>query len=159
MILNNRITTAANTAQTARQRTEWLVPRGILFQVDIVFPPGPGGLLRLRILRGSDPFVPAQDEQFIRADNIHLTLKTHLVMDTYPTLLSVETFNLDTAYPHDVDITVSIATSNSERMLYEPERFIAALLIGTSPETVDPNVALARVQKDLATLFGEDNSE
>lgn len=108
MIYSFSISTPANTAATAKKRTVLPLRRGIIHQIDVLFPPGPAGLLHLGINRAETQFFPYNADGDFSSDNDSFSFREHIPLLAAPYQLEAYTYNLDTVYDHLVIIRLGI---------------------------------------------------
>jgi len=134
MIYRFGITTPANTPETAKQRTNLKITAGTIHQLDIVFPPGPQGLLHVQINRGLYQIWPSNSDESFAADNNMLSFRERQPVRSEPYKLEALTWNIDDTYDHGVIIRIGIlkefglALYNKQKQLKMTEFFESWLL-------------------------------
>jgi len=108
MIYSFDITTPENTAETAPLRTTVKLARGIIHQVDIDFPPGPAGLLRVAIELGAHRLWPSTGNAWFRGDDRLISFPEWFPLLWPPYTLDIVTWNADTEYSHIVIVRFGI---------------------------------------------------
>ncbi len=108
MIYRYGITTAANTTEAAAQMTIITLPRGIIHQLDIVFPPGPAGLLHLRILEGISVIWPSSQNESFAGDNTTISFKEFYILKDATNQIIIQTWNDDDTYSHLVIVRFGV---------------------------------------------------
>lgn len=108
MIYRFNISTPANTAESAKQKTVLKVSRGVIHQLDIVYPPGPSGLLHLQIAKALHQLWPSNPSGSFAADQNMITFREHYELMTDPFQLEAYTWNLDDTHDHSVIIRLGI---------------------------------------------------
>ncbi len=108
MIYRFGISTPANTSKGNQQKTVLKIARGIIHQLEVIFPSGPGGLLHVKINRGLHQVWPSNSDEAFASDNESLSFREHLELLTEPYKLEVYTWNEDDTYPHSVIIRLAI---------------------------------------------------
>ena len=83
-------------------RREVTLPRGIIEELDVVFPPGPVGLVGVRVFRGLHQVVPARYEDWLVGEDITFTHRTPVELLSEPYVLTLEGYNEDEVYDHTV---------------------------------------------------------
>lgn len=108
MIYRFAISTPANTTKLNKQKTRMKVTRGVIHQLDIVFPPGPNGLLHLQINAGQNQVWPTNPEEEFASDNDIISFREHNELMLEPYRLEAYTWNLDDTYAHTVIVRIGI---------------------------------------------------
>jgi len=83
-------------------RKEVTLPRGIIEELDVIFPPGPVGLVGVRVFRGLHQIVPARYEDWLVGEDITFTHRTPVELLSEPYVLTLEGYNEDEVYDHTV---------------------------------------------------------
>jgi hypothetical protein len=102
------ITTPANTAESAKQKTVLKVAYGVVHHVEIQFPPGPVGLLHLHINDALHQVWPINADEDFASHNINMSFREFIPMFTEPFEFQAYTWNLDDTYEHLVIIRLGI---------------------------------------------------
>lgn len=108
MIFSFDISTSANTAEANRVKTDLKLTRGVIHQIDIVFPPGCAGLLYVAINHGLYQVWPTNTGEYFHTDAETISFREHYELIFPPYQLSVYTHNLDDTYNHSVIIRLGI---------------------------------------------------
>lgn len=108
MIYRFGISTPANTGASAKKRTNLKITAGVIHQLDLIFPPGPQGLLHVQINRGLNQVWPSNPEGSFAADNNMISFRERYEIMTEPYELEAYTWNEDDTYAHGVIIRIGI---------------------------------------------------
>lgn len=108
MIYSFSVSTPANTAEADRQKTDLKVARGVVHQIDVVFPTGCAGLLYVAINYGLYQVWPSNPDEYFHTDGETISFREHWELIFSPYRLSLFTYNLDTTYAHSVIIRLGI---------------------------------------------------
>lgn len=108
MIYRFGITTPANTLESSKQKTILKLARGVIHQLDIIFPPGPIGLLHLHINRGLHQVWPSNASDNFAIDNNVISFREHYELVQEPLELEAYTWNADDTYEHSLVIRVGL---------------------------------------------------
>ncbi len=149
MIYGGTISTPANTAASAPLRTEVEVTSGLVYHLKVIFPPGPSGLLHVRILDGTYQVFPTTHGASFHGDNIMMEFDELYPKDTAPLLFVVETWNLDDTYAHEVDVLLSLASKEEFQARYLPMSANNALVQALGEQ----EAAASIVRRDRAKKF------
>lgn len=159
MIYTKSIATPANTAKATPLVTRMRVTRGVVYQVDVMFPPGPSGLVGVRIFHEAEQVWPTDADEFFYGDNTLVTFQESRLFTIDPLQFSVKTFNLDTAFEHTVQVRIGIADQREYQARYLPSiaaQYTADILLRQAEAQAEANrVVLAKLQSDLSGIGGE----
>ncbi len=108
MIYSFSITTPANTPESSRKKTEVFLTKGIIHQVDFVFPRGSAGLLYLALASGLHQLWPTNPEEYFHTDGETISFKEFYEVKEKPMALQIYTYNLDDAYEHTVVVRIGL---------------------------------------------------
>ena len=125
------ISTPANTSRLSPVVSDIKVWSGVIHRVEVVFPPGPSGLLHVTIWHGGHQVYPSTEGMNFAGDN-----ESSEFNDFYPlplgfNTITVKTYNEDDTYAHTCRV-----------------RF------GVLPRwLVDPTLQFRRISENFATLI------
>lgn len=78
----------------------------------ITFPAGCAGLVKLRLYHEGHPFLPVNQDNYLRGDNISFEFPMFYEITEEPMLLTVEAWNEDATYDHTIDVMFLIVKKN-----------------------------------------------
>lgn len=93
---------------TNKKKTVLRLCRGVIHQIDIRFPPGPQGYLKLHINRAAHQVWPSPSGQYFATDNEPISFREHYELVFAPLQLEAWTWNDDDTYEHLVIIRLGI---------------------------------------------------
>ena len=108
MLYSKHITIAKNTGEDNPSRTKIKVNKGMIYYFWITFPPGCVGLVKFRIYHEGHPFLPVNQNDYIRGDNVTFQFPSFQEIKQNPEILTVEAWNEDDTYDHTIDIVFII---------------------------------------------------
>lgn len=111
MIYVENITTDANTSETALQKTVMSVASGLVYRVEIQFPPGPYGLLKVKICDGGHQLWPSKNGEYFKGDSCTLSFDDLYIKDVHPLSFDIYTYNEDDTYDHEVIIRLGLVSA------------------------------------------------
>lgn len=120
MIYAATITTPSDTAEASSQETVIKVTKGLLWRVEIEFPPGCAGLLHVAIFDGSYQVVPASPGETIHSDAALIGFDDLYMKASEPFTFQVVTYNLDDTYDHTIQVRLAMASSEAFMSRYLP---------------------------------------
>ena len=98
------MTLLAGKTEAAATRTRFKVNKGVISNFWITFPAGCAGLVKLRVYHEGHPFLPVNQDNYLRGDNITFSFPVMFEIIEEPMLLTVEAWNEDATYNHTIDI-------------------------------------------------------
>lgn len=141
MIYSLNITTDANTAYGTKPPTRLHVAKGLVYKIDICFPPGSHGLLHCFVKDGGFQVWPSNPGQTFIGDDMTISFDDVYIKNSEPFLFDVYTYNLDSTYDHSLSIHIGLVSADI---------FIARFL---------PTVAYDIIHKRLSELEEEQRRE
>lgn len=120
MIYRYGITTPAKTYEIDKKKTTLKIASGIVHQLDIVFPPGPCGLLHVAINRGSNQVWPTNPDDNFHSENEAIKYKEFYRFMAEPLEFTVYTWNEDETHAHLVIIRFGILKQSQIQGVWLP---------------------------------------
>lgn len=120
MIYTANITTPKNTAKTALKHTVLQVTTGLVYKVEVYFPPGSAGLMGVAILDGLFQVWPSSAGEFFLGDTCLISYDDLYLKEAAPFQFSIYTYNLDTTYDHFAAIRVGMVSNEVFRARFLP---------------------------------------
>jgi hypothetical protein len=108
MVYRWSITTPLNTLSTSKQTTLLQVCKGVIHQIDIVFPPGSAGLLHLHINDALHQVWPYNTGQDFSGHNFTIRFREFIPVLHEPYQFTAYTWNDDDTYDHILIIRLGI---------------------------------------------------
>ena len=112
MLYSKQITIAASTTQANASKSYFKVNKGVISNMWITFPAGCAGLVKLRIYYEGHPFIPVNQDNYLRGDNITFQFPVMFEITEEPMRLTVEAWNEDATYSHTIDVMFLILPKN-----------------------------------------------
>lgn len=75
---------------------------GLLRRVDIIFPPGPAGLVHVYITRGGSQVLPTTANQTFFGDNIHFSIPCLIQLTDEAKTITIKGYNVGCTFPHTI---------------------------------------------------------
>lgn len=120
MIYVCSITTPANTIQGEPLVSRLKVVAGVVYQIEVEFPPGPYGFLYCQIFHNSVLIWPSSPGESFRSDNLVISFPdTYLIRDE-PLEFVVKTWNLDDTYTHWLQVRIGLVSDEAYISRYLP---------------------------------------
>jgi hypothetical protein len=108
MIYSYDITTPASTAKALPLRTPLQLTKGLIYQVEVEFPPGPLGYHHVTIFDGGHQIWPSNSESSFHGDNGFITFQESYLKLAAPYEFVAVTWNEDDTYEHLTHIRLGL---------------------------------------------------
>jgi hypothetical protein len=100
MIYAADIITPANTPLESPLCTRLKVTKGLIYRVEIDFPPGPCGFLYVAIFDGSYRCWPSTPGTWLHSDSLVIAFDDTYLKETQPYEFQIYTYSIDDTYEH-----------------------------------------------------------
>ena len=120
MIYTATITIDANTAEVDAVRTVLRVGKGLIWRIEVEFPPGCAGLAHLKINDGLYQLFPATPGESFASDGTVIGFDDLYLKNSAPFEFAITTWNLDEAWPHTLQVRVAMASAEAFMSRYMP---------------------------------------
>jgi len=124
-----KITTPEATTETNPLVSQFKVTKGYIRGGFLYFPPGSAGLLHVSLSLGLHQILPANQGEYVRADNRVLPIDFFQLIDQPPLEITITTWNESTTYEHSVDICLFLHTKDYEEELKKKPGFFRKLFM------------------------------
>jgi hypothetical protein len=101
-------------------KNEIKVGIGVLYKIEVYFPPGCCGLTRIRLMLNERQIYPLPVNEFFRGENTTITFDDTLIIDQPPYTIVIEGFNEDTVYDHLTIVRIGFESEPSYMTRYIP---------------------------------------
>lgn len=88
------------------------VTKGLVYKVEIDFPPGPSGLCQIRIYDGNYQMWPSSPDEFFAAEDYTISFDDIYLKTIPPYEFRIAGYNLDDTYPHKVQVRVGMVSKD-----------------------------------------------
>lgn len=153
MIYSVSITTSNGTAEADADIFVLKVNKGLVFRLEVEFPPGCCGLLHCQIFDGSYQIYPASRDDSFHSDARVIGFDDCYLKMSAPFEFRIKTWNLDETWNHSIQVRVGMASSEAFMSRYMPsiswEKFQEVL----ARTVVEQEVEKARVIEEFAKDF------
>ena len=120
MIYTATITTDANTAEVDAKETVLRVGKGLVWRIEVEFPPGCAGLAHLKMHDGGYQVFPATPGESFASDGTVIGFDDLYLKDSAPYEFKITTWNVDEAWDHTLQVRVAMASSEAFMSRYMP---------------------------------------
>jgi len=128
MIFSAQITTPINTTELQPLRTDLKCASGLIYQLDVVFPPGSSGLMGVQIRNQNVSLYPRNREGWFIGDNYTLSFPDLFELFVDSNIIEIYTYNTDTDYEHLVSVSIGIVARDDYIEHFLPGRTVKGLI-------------------------------
>ena len=155
MVFSVSITTTSATAKTGAKRTFLKVSKGLVYRMEVEFPPGCCGLLHCQVFDGSYQLYPASPDDSFHSDARVIGFDDLYLKSGAPFEFVVKTWNLDDTWDHTIQVRIGMASSEAFMSRYMPsiswEKFSKVL----ASAAIDQELMKQRAIEDFSKTFKE----
>ena len=127
MLHAKHITLTHGKTEATATDTKFQVNQGVIYKVWIHFPPGCAGLVKVRIYHQGHPFLPVEEDKFIKGDSFTYEFPIMFEIKEPPEFITIRAWNEDDTYDHSIDVSFSIVNKAWIQPVGAYEGIIAAL--------------------------------
>lgn len=120
MIYTATIKTEVGRLKANLLRTVLKISGGLVWKIEVEFPPGPSGLLHIRILDGLYQVFPASPSDTFHSDASLIGFDDLYLKTSEPFEFVIETWNLDETWDHTIQVRIGMASSEVFMSRYMP---------------------------------------
>lgn len=120
MIYQITVNTPKNTPINSPQRVSLKVTRGLVYRIEVEFPPGPSGLLHCMITDGSFQLWPSTPGEWFATDGNVIGFEDLYLKEASPFEFSVYTYNESDHEDHLVMIRVGLVSKEAFMARFMP---------------------------------------
>lgn len=115
------ITITADTKEATPKEQQLELPIGIITKVDIKFPAGCHGMVKVRLSRWTFQLVPLSSGEWVTGDNETIPTETYYELFEVPTFLTFKGCSPDTVNLHKITVRIEVnpVTSASQQQIIE----------------------------------------
>lgn len=132
------------------------VAKGLVYRVEIEFPPGCSGLLSVKIFDGGYQVWPSNLDGVFRSDGYTIAFDDSYLKTAAPFEFRIETVNVDDTWEHTINVRVGMASSEAFMSRYMPsiswKKFQAVLAKAALDQEALKRVALDQMVKELGEM-------
>jgi hypothetical protein len=110
------ITVDADTPEN-KPLEDWLgLPKGIITHIDIKFPAGCHGMVKVRLFQEALQLIPLSEDEWVTGDDETVPTETYAELLDKPYKLKFKMCSPDTEYPHTVTVRVEVRPEDAAGM-------------------------------------------
>jgi len=159
MIYSASITSGKLGDSDANRSVVLSVSKGLIYRIEVDFPPGCCGLLSVKIFDGNYQVWPSSRNDAFHGDAVVIAFDDLYLKDVAPFEFVVETVNLDTVWSHTIQVRLGVASSEAFMSRYMPSitwsKFNEVLAIAALEQDKIRREAIAEGAKELKELTNE----
>jgi len=96
---------------------EWLsLPKGIITSVEIKFPRGCHGMVKVRLFKEALQLVPLAEDEWVTGDGESVPTETYAELLDFPYKLKLKACSPDTEYDHIITVRIGVEAEESASM-------------------------------------------
>jgi len=148
MIFTADIVTSNVYTKGSPKKTPIIVTKGLVYKVDIYFPPGPAGLMGVAVFDGLFQCWPSTVGDWFNSDGETIRFEDMYLKEAAPFEFQCYSYNEDTSYQHRVSVRIGLVSKEVFLARFMPTvgyDYFASLLDKMAAE----KAAQAEVQKEL----------
>jgi len=89
--------------------TGWLqLPKGIITHVDVKFPAGCHGMVKVRLFQEALQLIPLSEDEWVTGDDEPVPTDTYAELLDKPYKLKIKLCSPDTDYPHVITVRINV---------------------------------------------------
>jgi len=104
-------TVDADTSEKIPLRGYLKITKGIITRVDIKFPAGCHGMVKVRLYRHEQQLIPLTRDEWITGDDETIPTETYGDLTDYPYQLKLVACSPDTTYDHTITVRIQVLPS------------------------------------------------
>ena len=120
MIYAATITTDEGTAKADAKKTVLRLTKGLVWKIEAEFPPGCAGLAHLQVFDGLYQVFPSTPGESFHSDGVLIGFDDLYFKTSEPFEFTIKTWNLDTVWPHTLQLRIGMASSDAFISRYLP---------------------------------------
>jgi len=136
MIYTSTIITPAGTAEKSIRDVTLKITSGLIWLMEVDFPPGGCGLLHVQVFDGSYQVLPATPGESLHGDAVVMKFDDLYFKKAAPFELMIRTWNEDDTWDHATQVRFGVASTRAEMSRYMPafawedfEKLMAEMLV------------------------------
>lgn len=120
MIIQNTQTYPANGSTADSIKNVIKLGIGVIYKIEVYFPPGSCGLCNIRLLYNTRQIYPLPIDEYFRGERNTITFDDTFISDVSPYELVVDGYNSDTIYDHMGIVRIGFESDPSFIVRYIP---------------------------------------
>jgi len=153
MIYSAAITYSKGQSEASLTRTTLRVGKGLVWRLEVEFPPGCAGLTHVRLLDGSYQLFPASLGESFHSDGSVIGFDDLYLKSSEPFEFIIEGWNEDTAWDHTIQVRVAMASNESFMSRYMPslqwQKFAEIMSQAAVDQALEKQKQLERFTNDM----------
>ena len=156
MIYSASITYDKGKSEATLTRTILRTGSGLVWRLEVEFPPGCAGLVHIRIMDGGYQMFPASPGETFSSDGSVIGFDDLYLKSSEPFEFTIEGWNEDTAWDHNINVRLAMASSEAFMSRYMPslqwEKFAEIMSQASLQQEYERQRQLAQIQEELGRV-------
>lgn len=135
MFYDFAVTVPADTTEAAPLEQDLKLTAGVIQKVSMLFPPGPHGMVRIRLMVGGHQLLPTNPDGYFATDDEALNIDEWYPLDAEPFSLKAVGTSPGTTYPHTISIRIGVLrpdeVEQSSGLMIALKKFLKMVGIGS----------------------------
>ena len=153
MVFSTRVTTPANTTENNPMDTVLKCSSGLIYQVEIMFPPGSSGLMGVRIRSQNVSLYPRNRDEWFIGDNYVYSFPDLFELYVDSNEINIMSYNVDTDYAHLCTVSLGIVSRADYIEHFLPGQATKALIESMEHLSSLVNVNTPSIDWDLINII------
>lgn len=153
MIYTASIKIDANTAEADATRTILRVGKGLVWRIEVEFPPGCAGLAHCFINDGGYQLFPATPGESFASDGSVISFDDLYLKNAAPFEFAITCWNVDQAWDHTLQVRIGMASSEAFMSRYMPsvswDRFNEMMADAAIQQQKDKDKQMEQLAKEI----------
>lgn len=108
MIFAKTINVPATTPTATPLVTPWHLASGLIYKVEIYFPPGPCGLVGVAVQSAIHRLYPFGESEWFIGDNVTISFDDEMSFNIATKQVEIWTYNLDEKFAHSIQVRMGL---------------------------------------------------
>lgn len=156
MVFSDSITTDNGMVKVDAKETILKVTSGLIYRIEVEFPPGCSGLMHVQIFDGSYQVYPASIQDSFHSDARVIGFDDLYLKQQPPFEFKILTWNLDETWSHEIQVRIGMAHSEAFMARYMPgltwKKFQETLSVAAIEERLRQEEAIKKFSKEMEGL-------
>lgn len=127
MVFAETVTVPKATLSSAPVKRTVKLTKGLVYQFEIYFPPGPSGLVGVRVREKDTQLYPVERTEWFVGDRVSLSYTDTYYVFEPPYEWEISVYNIDDTYEHTIQVRIGLMTEEEYMARYAPLAGIESL--------------------------------
>lgn len=154
MVFSLTVLTPSGIIQSHPQVTPIKLFKGLIYHVELYFPPGSSGLMGVQLSAGGHQMYPFNRESWFIGDDVLFKYDDLEYFTISTSQLDIITYNVDSQFSHEVMINIGLLTNKQFQQAVAPENSTTDLINAVNALTTVIQSTLPTGKKPKTMLLG-----